>query len=540
MVLSYLTVKILAIISAIGFFVGLWSVFVKAGYKGWWALIPGYNLWIWLKLLSRPWWWIILALFPFISIFMIYMMIWKTIRLFGKTSYLPLILGTFFFFIYLPYLGFSKKENYSTLADLPKFHKSATREWIDALIFAVAAAFIFRTFLFEFYKIPTSSMESSLMVGDFLAVDKMAFGGRIPETILAIPFVHHTVPLTKSVSSYVEWITLPFMRFPAINPIQRNDVVVFNYPDGDTVAIERQNESYYEIVRDYETILNPNAPDYAIESMNRKYPSDYMRSIKIQNAGPYYEGKGRELVHKLYKVQARPVDKRENYVKRCIAIPGDTLEIINTEVFINGQLLPFPERVQFSYYVLGNEISKKKRKSLNINEEDWGRVSQDAAFYRLSDEQKRKIEEMGNEVVEIIDEEGKFDYSVFPHDPRYAWNKDNFGKLVVPKRGTTVLLNDSTVALYDKVIRNYELNELEVREGKVYVNGKETIQYTFKMDYYFMMGDNRHNSMDSRFWGFVPEDHIVGKASFVWLSLDKFKDMGEGKIRWKRMFKKIR
>lgn len=539
MILSYLTIKILAIISIIGFFVGLWGVFVKAGYKGWYALIPGYNLWIWLKVLSRPWWWILLALFPFISIFMIYMMIWKTIRLFGKTSYVPLIFGTFFYFIYLPYLAFSKKEKYTTLAELPIFHKSAAREWIDALIFAVAAAFIFRTFLFEFYKIPTSSMESSLMVGDFLAVDKIAYGGRIPETILAIPFVHHTVPFTKSVKSYVEWISLPYMRFPAVNPIKRNDVVVFNYPDGDTVAIERQSESYYEIVRDFETILNPNTPDYALASVARKYPPDYVNSLRMYNPGQYYNGKGRDAVEKLYKVSSRPVDKRENYVKRCIAIPGDTLEIIDQKIFINSDFLPFPERVQFSYHLIGSDIPKMKRKTLNINEEDRS-PSQNGVTYRLTNEQKEKIIAMGYTLVEIKDEEGDFDYSVFPHDPRYKWNKDNFGKLVIPKKGVTVLLNDSTIVLYDKVIRNYELNDLEVKDGKIFVNGAETNQYTFKMNYYFMMGDNRHNSLDSRFWGFVPADHIVGKASFVWLSVDKFKEMGEKKIRWKRMFKKIK
>lgn len=539
MILSYLTIKILAIISIIGFFVGLWGIFVKAGYKGWYALIPGYNLWIWLKVLSRPWWWILLALFPFISIFMIYMMIWKTIRLFGKTSYIPLIFGTFFFFIYLPYLAFSKKEKYTTLAELPIFHKSAAREWIDALIFAVAAAFIFRTFLFEFYKIPTSSMESSLMVGDFLAVDKIAYGGRIPETMMAIPFVHHTVPFTQSVKSYVEWISLPYMRFPAINPIKRNDVVVFNYPDGDTVAIERQSESYYEIVRDFETMLNPNAPAYALASVAKKYSVDYVNSLRMYNPGQYYSGKGGDVVGKMYKVSSRPVDKRENYVKRCIAIPGDTLEIIDQQIFINGEFLPFPERVQFSYHLIGSDIPKMKRKTLNINEEDRS-PSQNRVTYRLTNEQKEKIIAMGYTLVDIKEEKDDFDYSVFPHDPRYKWNKDNFGKLVIPKKGATVLLNDSTIVLYDKVIRNYELNDLEVRDGKIFVNGVETNQYTFKMDYYFMMGDNRHNSLDSRFWGFVPADHIVGKASFVWLSVDKFKEMGEKKIRWKRMFKKIR
>ena len=236
MELSYTAVIVILIISFIGFQIGLWTIFKKAGQKAWLSVIPVYNMWIWLKVLSRPWWWMLLILFPFIGIFMVLMMIWKTIRLFRKTGYLPLIFGTLFFFIYLPYLGFSQKEHYTTLEKLPKFKKSTAREWGDAIIFAVAAAYIIRTFLVEFYAIPTSSMESSLMIGDYLAVGKVDYGGRVPETILAIPFVHHTVPLTKFTKAYVEWIELPYMRFPAMDPIKRNDVVVFNYPDGDTVV----------------------------------------------------------------------------------------------------------------------------------------------------------------------------------------------------------------------------------------------------------------------------------------------------------------
>lgn len=543
MELSYTAVTILLIISIAGFLLGLWTIFKKAGYKGWMSLIPVYSKWIWLKVISRPWWWMILILLPFINIFMFYLMIWKTIRLFGKTSYIPLILGTFFFWIYLPYLGLSKKEKYTTLENLPKFKKSTLREWGDALIFAVAAAYIIRTFLVEFYAIPTSSMESSLMVGDYLAVGKLKYGGRVPETILAIPFVHHTVPMTQYTKSYVEWLTLPYMRFPSIAPVKKGEVVVFNYPDGDTVALERQNESYYEIVREFETMLNPDAPEYAIRNINRKYPADVIRYFKTRYAGPYYPGKGREAVHKEYKVVARPVDKRENYVKRCIGAPGDELQIINSQVYINGQVEPNPPRIQYSYYVTDSSavgLSLKKRKSLNINEEDIRKINPFTTVYWLTNDQRDQIQKMGLSITKIEDEEGYFDYSIYPHDPRYRWNKDNFGPLVVPRAGMTVPLNDSTVALFEKVIRNYELNDLEMKDGKIYVNGVESDHYTFKMNYYFMMGDNRHNSADSRFWGFVPEDHIVGQARFVWLSLDKYKAWGEGKIRWNRMFRFIK
>lgn len=535
---SKLAVYIIAILSFIGFQIGLWGVFKKAARNPWLSLIPVYNFWTWLKILSKPWWWMLLILFPFISIFMFYMMIWKTIRLYRKTSYLPLIFGTFFFFIYLPYLGFSKKEHYTKLEDLPKFKKSKLREWGDAIIFAVAAAYIIRMFLVEFYQIPTSSMESSLMVGDFLAVSKTNYGARIPMTPIAFPFVHHTLPATKTTQSYVEWIKFPYMKFPALQSIHRNDIVVFNYPDGDTVVLERQNESYYAIVREFEIMLNPHSSLEEAKRVFYKYPN-FNRN---KYAGNYYKGKGREAVWKEYHIVARPVDKRENYVKRCVALPGDTLQVINRQLFINDKPAYNPKNMQYSYFVrdpFGMGIPKNRRKNLNINEEDMQRLDDFTTLYCLNLEQKSKIEKMKKEIIPIIDEPNLYDNAIFPHDPRYNWNKDNFGPFIIPQKGVTITLNDSTIVLYDKIIRNYENNKLTIKEGKIYINNIESTTYTFKMDYYFMMGDNRHNSADSRFWGVVPEDHIVGKTLFVWLSLDKFKSWGEGKIRWSRMFKKI-
>ena len=544
MTLSTTAVYILLLIAFIGLHVGLWGIFKKAGVNPWLSLIPMGDYWFWVRnVLSRPWWWMLLIIFPFIGIFMFFMMVWKTIRLFGKTSYIPLILGTAFFFIYLPYLGFSQKEQFTHLEDLPPFHKSKAREWGDALIFAVAAAYIIRMFLVEFYAIPTSSMESTLMVGDYLAVGKMDYGARVPMTPIAFPFVHHTMPLTQSTKSYTECIKLPYMKFPTIRPLRRNDVVVFNYPDGDTVAIERQSESYYAIVREFEAMLNPETPRKTMENLYYRYSPERVMYYQSKYGGAYYPGKGRDAVKKEYKVVARPVDKRENYVKRCVAMPGDVLQVINGELLINGKPAFKPEKMQYSYFVTdpaGIGLSSKKRKALNINEEDVQKIDQNTTVYWLNEDQKTQIEKMDLIVEKIVDKEDTYDMSIFPHDSRYHWNKDNFGPIVIPQKGQTVEINDSTIVLYDKIIKNYELNDLQVKDGKVYINGQVADQYTFQMDYYFMMGDNRHNSADSRFWGFVPENHIVGRTLFVWLSLDKFKSLGEGKIRWNKMFKKIK
>jgi signal peptidase I len=315
------------------------------------------------------------------------------------------------------------------------------------------------------------------------------------------------MPLTQYTKSYVEWISWPFYRFPGTTTIKHGDVVVFNYPDGDTVALKQQNQSYYGLVRQL----------------------------------------GRERIwndkFNFGDIVARPVDKRENYIKRCIGLPGDTIRIIDEVVHINGKALDFPALSQFLYQVKtdGNPINRRILGKLDITEDVQMTESGDQVI-TLTQESAAALKALPNvlSVEKIIQPKGFWQPYIFPFDSAYAWNVDNFGPLCIPKAGTTVQLTLSNLPIYARIINAYELNSLSVENGKILINGKESTTYTFKMDYYWMMGDNRHNSADSRFWGFVPMDHIVGKAVFVWLSLDNNKSLFGGKIRWNKLFRTVK
>jgi len=371
----------------------------------------------------------------------------------------------------------------------------------------------------EAYTIPTSSMEKSLLVGDYLFVSKMAYGPKSPQTPIAFPFVHHTLPLTTMTKSYVEWLKLPYHRYPGFENIKNNDVVVFNYPSGDTVVLERQNEDYYQIVRSKE------------EELQGRYGAKYKA------------GMGRAAIWKLYHVTARPVDKRENYIKRCVAIPGDEIKIIDRQLYINGEMADNPENMQFMYdvYTNGTSFNKKAFDKLEITE--GYKLSNSHYVLPLSIEKKKLVERYSNvkKIEAKIQPKGEIYSPIFPHDPdHFNWNQDNFGPLTIPKAGVTIDINMENIALYKKLISKYENNDFAIKENTIYINGEAATEYTFKQDYYWMMGDNRHNSADSRYWGFVPEDHIVGKAIFVWLSLDPNKGLTDGKIRWNKIFRIIK
>ncbi|MCK9202825.1 MAG: signal peptidase I [Bacteroidales bacterium] len=501
----YLIITILFFVLSIA---GLWGVFEKAGEKGWKVLIPLYNWYVWLKIIKKPLWWYIFILVPFINVFVLLLMVVEILNCFGKRGLVQQALGVIFPFFYLPYLAFSPKESYTDPDKHPPIKKTAVREWVDAIIFAVIAASIIRIFLIEAYTIPTSSMEKTLLVGDYLFVSKISFGPKVPNTPLAFPFVHHTLPMTKDTKSYLEWIHLPYYRFPGFSDIKNMDVVVFNYPDGDTLSSTLQSSiSYYQLIRQF----GRNA---------------------VWNNKEYFG-----------EIIARPVDKRENFIKRCIGIPGDTITIIDRTVLINGKPEQNPGKRQFKYLLKtdGSPINQKNLEKLDITEK-FETDNNGTYELTLSEEANQKLRQYSNvvSIEPIVVPKGSWDPNIFPYDSAYRWNVDNFGPLWIPKKGVTIPINLKNICFYQRIIDVFEGNELNIKDGKIFINGKESRTYTFKMNYYWMMGDNRHNSADSRYWGFVPEDHVVGKAVFVWLSLAPNKSLFDGKIRWNKLMRVVK
>jgi len=394
-------------------------------------------------------------------------------------------------------------------------------DWADAIIFALVAVYIINIFIFQMYTIPTSSLEKTLLVGDYLLVDKVSYGPRVPNTPLAFPLTHHTLPIvnTKSYSDFPHW---DYKRLKGLRDVQRYDIVVFNFPAGDTVALNAQDRDYHELV--------------AREGWNRV------------NSGKYG------------KVVFRPVDRRENYVKRCVGMPGNTLQVINNQVYIDGTALPTPPKAQFNYYVEtnGSRFTEKQFRKLEISRSDqillnlypeagWAfgqlgiSVNENGNYnpvYLLPlTQDAHDFLQRSSWIKSIRIQPDAFGELTYPYNYPTGWTRDNFGPIWIPKKGETIVLNELNLALYSRCIINYEGNTLSKDGDRVYINGIPTNSYTFKYDYYFMMGDNRHNSLDSRSWGFVPEDHIVGTPLIIWMSLDKDRTLFDGKIRWKRLFR---
>ena len=391
----------------------------------------------------------------------------------------------------------------AALCERSKAYKTVY-EWVNAIVFATVVASLVHIFIFQMYVIPTSSMEGSLLVGDYLYVSKVTYGPQMPNTPLSFPFVHHTMPFSQTRKSFSEAVKWPYHRLKGLRKIRRNDVVVFNFPAGDTVLLENQAVTYYDVLRGYQQA--------------------------------YGDAEGRRKLFEEYTVIARPVDKRENYIKRCVALPGDTLVIVDRRVMVNGEPQEPIPGIQHRYIVqTSSPLSQYAIDKLGISE--YG--GNGAAYEMFITEQTaEKLEALDN-VISVRPYTHIASTDVFPQPDYPQWSPDDFGPILIPAKGMTVELTRENLALYRRIIEVYEGHDLKTDGGTVLIDGVPTDTYTFAMDYYWMMGDNRHNSADSRFWGFVPEDHIVGKASFVWLSLDEKKPF-PANIRWNRIFKKVR
>jgi signal peptidase I len=399
-------------------------------------------------------------------------------------------------------------------------------EWLDALIFAVVAVTIINIFLFQNYKIPTGSMEKSLMIGDYLYVSKVAFGPRLPITPLSIPFMQNTIPGT-TLNSYSDILKWSYRRIGGFGKIKRDEPVVFNFPEGDTVCAEKTNVSYYLIIRE------------EAEELKRL---DQEARVLIKSDEIYYE-LARKKVREQYNIVYRPIDKQDNYIKRCVAIAGDSLQIIDGTVYINGVKERDIPGIQYVYIAItnGQRLNPKKLQQLGISPTDVN-YSPDRTLMQvpLTAEMAQNLKKtmIIKDVERYISNKNNPRYDLFPLDARYPWNLDQFGPIYIPKKGATIRINLDNISFYKRIISLYENNDLKIKDGKIYINGELSDTYTFKMNYYWMMGDNRHGSYDSRYWGYVPEDHIVGSPRFVWLSLDKDRSF-PANIRFSRMFRMI-
>ena len=491
--------------------IGFYKLFQKAGVPSWKAFVPFYNTWVMQEIAQRPKHWVFWQAIPVGGWFISMGIFIEFAKVFGKFSFLHHAAASLLAFIYFPYIANKKDTRFIGAEAARKHRKSGVREWVDAAVFAIVAATLIRLFIFEAYTIPTGSMEKSLLVNDFLFVSKISYGPRVPNTPLSIPFIHNYIPGTNA-KSYSEAIKLPYIRWWA-RPVKKGDAVVFNFPAGDTVIHKEGFESanpYYDIKR---------------RAATGRYPNDqYVLSNPTE-----------------FPIVVHPVDKTDNYVKRCVAVAGDNVAVKDNIVYINNVMQPMPTNAQMHYLVTINDnvqLDPELMKSeYNVDGEKGDYSFGDTKNqYRmlLTAGAKEKMMKAG------LIKEIKVDYAyngggdeTFPYDTIHRWTRENFGPVWIPKKGEKIDLTPENYSIYERVIRSYEKNDFYMKDGKIFLNGAPATSYTFKMDYYWMMGDNRQDSQDSRYWGFVPEDRVVGKAWLIWFSW-------EGGPRWKRLFRLVK
>lgn len=447
-------------------------------------------------------------------------------------------LGSWWGLLVLPFifdLYITKKINWTWWKKEDQPVTNTIMSWVDAIVFALVAVYFVNNFFFQNYKIPSSSLEKSLLTGDYLLVSKLSYGPRIPQTPLTLPLTQHTIPVLNC-KSYIEWPQWEYRRAKGFGNVEWGDIVVFNYPAGDTVAVNYPNDFYslcfelgcqvaYEqdqsllITRDSSTVGQ-------MEQFNKLY--DLGKQVVKSQQNQYG------------KIITRPADRRENYVKRCVGLPGQTFEIRDKVVYVDGEKKPQPELVQFNYKVYtknGQILSDKVCADLGISDEDRSRILDRNNGMALTNQSKAALEKMTDLVDSIVEIKDGYFGRLYPLDHDYGWTRDNYGPVLIPAKGMKIDLNIENIAIYERPIRTYEGNQLDIRRDGIFINGQKADSYTFKMDYYWMMGDNRHNSADSRYWGFVPEDHVVGKPLFIWLSISPDNNPEASTYRWNRLFK---
>ena len=457
--------------------------------------------------------------FGIVLLFYIAFLIWLK-------SWLGIIVIPFIFDAYItkkiPWTWWKKSKNKTVLTVMG---------WVDAIVFALVAVYFVNLYFFQNYVIPSSSLEKSLLVGDYLFVSKMSYGARIPQTPLHMPLTQHTLPVFNC-KSYLEWIQWDYKRVGGLGTVQLNDIVVFNFPAGDSVATAIPADDLYRMSYDAGKQLSQpvDMSRLTLEQQRQVFEYYYAAGRKYINENPQLYG----------KVIARPVDRRENYVKRCVGLPGQTLEIKDRIIYLDGKPNKEPDNVQYRYIVrTKGRIPEDLCHELGISQEDLMMYYPEESVYNLplTAQAKAALSARKDVVLSIENMPDEPIDGLYPVNKITGWTLDNYGPVWIPKKGETIDLTLDNLPVYERPIHAYEGNRIEVKDGKIYINGQETTRYTFKMDYYWMMGDNRHNSADSRFWGFVPEDHIVGKPIFIWLSLDQDRGWLDGKVRWNRLFK---